>query len=107
MKLYGLKNCDTCTKARKALSAQGYDVEFIDVRQTPMTKAELQYFFALFGDELLNKRSTTWRQLAEADRDAESVDLIFAHPTLMKRPVITDGEKSTLGWAKETPAKYL
>ena len=43
---------------------------------------------------LLNKRSTTWRQLTETDKQAAEKDplpVLLAHPTLIKRPVITDG----------------
>jgi arsenate reductase len=48
-----------------------------------------------FSPALLNKRSTTWRKLeAEQKQTAESqlLPLLLANPTLIKRPVITDGE---------------
>ena len=32
MKLYGLKNCDTCKKALKALETAGQSVTFVDIR---------------------------------------------------------------------------
>ena len=38
MNLYGLKNCDTCRKAKKALEAAGADYAFKDVREDGVTK---------------------------------------------------------------------
>ena len=34
-------------------------------------------------------------------------DLLGEHPALMKRPVIREGDKLTLGWAKATQAEWL
>ena len=44
---------------------------------------------------LLNRRSTTWRQLSDPERQQAETDplpLLLEHPTLIKRPVITDGK---------------
>ncbi len=102
MKLYGLKNCDTCRRALKALKADGHDVELIDVRNAPIEPAEIERFFVIFGPDLLNRRSTTWRQLSEAQREAKPVQLLLDHPTLMKRPVIIEeGGLPSLGWGKD------
>ena len=93
MKLFGLKNCDTCRKAAKALG-----IEVTDIRAEPLAKSDLERFQAAFGDDLLNTRSTTWRGLSEAERSGSIIDLLQAHPALMKRPVIEDGGKLYLGW---------
>ncbi|WP_281856142.1 arsenate reductase family protein [Litoreibacter halocynthiae] len=96
MKLYGIKTCDTCRKALKALP----DAQFIDVRATPLDRAELQRFLDAFGADLVNTRSTTWRGMSEAERAADPLDQLIAHPTLMKRPVIDNGTLY-LGWNKD------
>ncbi|MEM7438500.1 MAG: ArsC/Spx/MgsR family protein [Pseudomonadota bacterium] len=111
MKLYGLKNCDTCRKALKALEAAGKTVEFVDVRADGVPKDALAVFHTAFGDALLNTRSTTWRGLDDAERARPALELLADYPTLMKRPVIEDGAKAgdtrTLGWTKETQAQWL
>ena len=56
MKLYGIKTCDTCRKALKALP----EAEFVDIRATPLDRADLQRFLDAFGADLVNTRSTTW-----------------------------------------------
>jgi len=105
MLIYGLKNCDTCRKAVKALHAAGHDAVLVDVRAEPLDAADLQAFHAEFGDALLNTRSTTWRSLSETERTGAPVDLIAAHPALMKRPVIrAEDGRLYLGWGAEVQA---
>lgn len=103
MKLYGLKTCDTCRKALKALPA----AEFVDVRADGLPEAVLDRALATFGEALVNTRSTTWRGLSEAERAEAPKALLQAHPTLMKRPLIAADGALYLGWGKDTQAALL
>jgi len=101
IKIYGLKNCDTCRKAMKALAA----ATLIDVRAEGVPADVMAQAYAQFGQALLNTRSTTWRGLDEAERAREPLALLAAHPALMKRPLITAGDRLFLGWSPETKAQ--
>ncbi|MCF6315709.1 MAG: arsenate reductase [Marinosulfonomonas sp.] len=102
MKIYGLKNCDTCRRALRALKAAGHDARLVDVRKDGLKGEELERFFIVFGQDLLNRRSTTWRKLSEDERKGNPVALMLAHPALMKRPLILEeGGLLTLGWGKD------
>ncbi len=107
MKLYGLKNCDTCRKAHKFLKEKGIDVEFVDVRADGAPEADLRRFLAAFGERSLNRRSATWRNLDGEERSGEPLALLVAHPALMKRPVIDDGNTLHLGWNEEVRGAIL
>ena len=100
MHLYGLKNCDTCRKALKALP----DAKLIDVRADGVPQPVLSVAYERFGDQLLNTRSTTWRSLDDAARGRPALALLKEHPALMKRPLIQQGDTLYLGWGKETQA---
>jgi arsenate reductase len=106
MKLYGIKACDTCRKALKTLRDAGQDVAFVDIRDTPLEPELLLRFHEKFNDALLNTRSTTWRGLSEEERKSAPLDLLAAHPTLMKRPVI-EADGLYLGWGKDTQSALL
>lgn len=106
VKLYGLKTCDTCRKAKNALENSGKTVVFVDVRETPLERAFLERLEREFGAALVNRRSTTWRSLSKTDRERPAVELLQEHPTLMKRPVIMGGSL-TLGWDISSQAKHL
>jgi len=107
-KLYGIKNCDKVRAARKWLDNAGIDFEFIDIRESQLSEELLQgWQDALGWEALVNKRSTTWKGLSDAERStldaANSVALIQSQPTLLKRPVLVHGEAVYNGF---TPATY-
>ena len=94
MQIYGLKNCDTCRKALKALPGAVLE----DVRADGVPDAVLAQAWDRFGEKLLNTRSTTWRQLDEAARQMPPLELIKATPSVMKRPLIAVDNQLFLGW---------
>lgn len=100
MKVYGLKNCDTCRKALKQLP----DSTLVDVRAEGVPDVLLQAAHDEFGAKLLNTRSTTWRGLSEDERAGEPLALLRAHPALMKRPLIEHDGRLYLGWDKSVQA---
>lgn len=111
MKIYHLKTCDTCRKAIKALRAAGYEPDLHDVRADGLDMATLKSLEKALGYEaLVNKKSTTWRGLSDAQKsglDRESaLDLLAENPTLMKRPVIEHEGDMTVGWTKAVQEKY-
>lgn len=105
--LYGIRACDTCRKAVKDLENAGKTVVFRDVREDPLDAGTRAEFARNFGEALINRRSTTWRGLAEDQRQGAPEALIAAHPTLMKRPVVRGPGGLTLGWDAEARARHL
>jgi arsenate reductase len=101
--VYGLKNCDTCRAALKWLDSQSIAHRFHDIRADGLTAHTINAWVATLGWEVvLNRRSTTWRELADKDRDnineKRAVALMAAHPTLVKRPVIEAGKALSVGF---------
>ena len=96
MVIYGIVNCDNCRKARKAFP----DASFVDVREDRLPDAVRDAALERFGSSFINTRSTTWRSLDEATRSQNPVDLLAAHPTLMKIPLIQLDTDFYLGWTK-------
>ena len=109
LRLYGLSNCDTCRKAARALEAAGHEVQRIDIRAEADLETKLPDWLGRFGaGKLVNRRSTTWRNLDDAQKAAadgdDVVKLLRAHPALIRRPVIETGTDSYLGWTEDTQA---
>lgn len=112
MKVFALKNCDTCRKALKALSATGRDFATIDVRADGLTRDDIALIVEAVGyEKALNRRSTTWRGLDDTSKagldKAKAIELIQNHPTLMKRPALVDGKTVTVGWDKSVQQQWL
>lgn len=106
MRMIGLKTCDTCRKARKALEAAGLDVDYVDVRADGVAEADLDALIAKFPEKVVNKASATWRALSDDEKAKDIKSLLVEHPTLMKRPVLI-GDEMTIGWDKAVQAKWL
>ena len=105
MRIYLLETCDTCRKALAALRKSGHAPEVVDIRKHGLPREKVVRFHHAFGDALINRRSKTWRDLDPAARTADPVDMIAAHPTVMKRPVIESGDELHLGWSEAISAK--
>jgi len=112
--IYGLKNCDSCRKAVKLLEAGGRPFRFHDLRADGLTGDRLARWLAAVGWEvLLNRRSTTWRDLPEVDKAgldaAKAAGLMERHPTLVKRPVVEAGDRVVVGFgpAEQAALKTL
>lgn len=107
MRFFGLKSCDTCRKALKALAENGHRPDVIDVRADGVSAEDRDAILAAFGETALNRASTTWRGLSEAEKLEEPSALLAAHPTLMKRPIIEHEGKLYLGWKKDVQDALL
>ncbi len=91
--LYGINNCDTVKKSIKWLVANNISHEFYDFKKQPLTKELLTLFVQLSDwNILLNKRSTTFRNLSDDIKNNLTDEIVFdqvlAQPTLLKRPLL-------------------
>jgi len=110
--LYGLVTCDTTRAARKWLDGQGIAYAFYDVRADGLTRAMVEGWVKKLGwEKVLNKASTTWRELPEEAKaglnDKSAVALLLAHPTLVKRPVLDRGGALSLGFKPAAYAEFF
>lgn len=106
MILYGIKNCDTVKKARKWLEQHQQAVAFHDFREDGLNRDDLEAWVdALNWETLFNKRSTSFRNLSDDDKTAidknKAIELMLAHPTLIKRPVLVIQGKVWVGFKAE------
>lgn len=101
--LYGIKNCDSVKKARAWLEQNNLDYQFYDYKIEGVSLQLLQKFAKNSDWEvLLNRRSTSWRQLSDAqknDLNTESaLQLLQQYPTLIKRPILEAGDVFLIGF---------
>lgn len=104
--IYGIKTCDTMKKAFAWLEANGVDYTFHDYRASGIDRASIERWCEAVGwQKLLNKGSTTFRALADADKEdldqAKAVALMLAQPTMIKRPVLDRDGAIEVGFRPE------
>ncbi len=104
--LYGISSCSTVSKARRFLEEKNCDYQFYDLKKQVLTKTLIASLEARVGWEImLNKRSTTWRQLDESQKLAvnqkTAITLMIEYPTLIKRPLLDTGKQLLVGFKIE------
>ena len=110
--LFGIPNCDTVRKARKWMESQGITHAFIDLRaDTPPAQKINEWLSTVGPDRLINRRSTTFKQLSQSDKTAlengDAVSVLLTQPTLIKRPVLEWNNAVSIGFKAEDYAQLF
>ena len=96
-KIYYLSSCDTCRKIIKSLPNTDR-LEFLDIRQNPITEAELEEMHKLSGsyEALFSKKAQLYKSLDLKNKNLQEADFkkyLLEHYTFLSRPVfIIDGK---------------
>jgi len=105
-KIYTLGTCATC---KRILSELNLDAEFEiqDVKKTKLTEDQLQHLVTRIGGykELINTQSRKAKSMELSKKtlsDQEYKQLLLDEYTLLKRPLIIDGDHCFLGNSKKT-----
>lgn len=104
--IYGIKNCDTMQKAFKWLGARGVAYDFHDYKKAGVTADRLARWCGAAGwQAVLNRSGTTFRKLADADKEAltqdKAIALMVRQPSMIKRPVLEADGKLEIGFKPE------
>ncbi|WP_178862350.1 Spx/MgsR family RNA polymerase-binding regulatory protein [Thiomicrorhabdus cannonii] len=102
MKMYGIPNCDTVKKARKYLETHQLAYDFHDFKKQGLDIALLESWLQFQPlEKLVNKRSTSWKQLDDAQKTAllnGDLNVLLTTPTLIKRPVLVSANDVIIGF---------
>ena len=108
IKLYGIRNCDTVRKAIKYLDVNDIRYQFIDYRKNPISLEKLQTIVSIVGwENLINRRSITYRSLSEKQKKNINYDLVLNYPTLIKRPVLISEDEVLVGFSEKKYATII
>lgn len=106
---YWYPKCGTCRKAKKWLDDHRISYEEIHIVENPPSRAKLEQLYTKSGLDLkkfFNTSGMKYRELGLKDKiktasDEELLDILASDGMLIKRPLLTDGEKVTLGFKEE------
>lgn len=107
--VYGIKNCDTVKKALKWLEENNQQPQLHDYRVDGLNTDWLVEMETKFGwENLVNKRSTTWRNLDDEVKNnlnrETALKVLIEQPTLIKRPIVIKDDVALIGF---TEKEYL
>ena len=102
--VFGIKNCDTMKKAFTWLEKSNIPYAFHDYKKSGIDSKTIHVWLKdLTLDQLINKKGTTWKNLAEAEKaSAEDTDkairLMINNPSMIKRPLVFSRKGYLLGF---------
>jgi arsenate reductase len=107
---YWYPNCGTCKKAKKWFDDHNIDYTSIHIVEETPTKEELLELISksdLPAKKFFNTSGKKYRELniKEKIMDAsveEMAGILASDGMLIKRPIVTDGSKVTVGFKEET-----
>lgn len=106
LKFIQYPKCTTCKKAQKWLDENGVQYENIHIVEQTPSKEQLKAYYEASGEPLkkfFNTSGMKYRELELKDKlpsmsDDEQLELLASDGMLIKRPIVTDGKKLTLGF---------
>ena len=109
LSIYQYPQCSTCRKALRWLKDHAIDFESIHIVEHPPSAEELKQFVEQSGLELKKFFNTSGLQYKElnlkeklpAMTDTEKIDLLASNGKLIKRPIVTDGTRVTVGFKED------
>ena len=111
--VYGILNCDTTKKALALLKKQNADFSFNDYKQQGITTQKLEAWCQKMGwENIFNKRSTTWRELDEAEQKKvvnlpAAIKLMMKNNSIIKRPIMEVDNKLLVGFNETEYNKFF
>ncbi|WP_078544144.1 arsenate reductase family protein [Litchfieldia alkalitelluris] len=106
---YWYPKCSTCRNAKKLLEEHNISFEEVHIVEQNPSREVLADLYQKSGFELkkfFNTSGQKYRELGLKDKiktstDDELLDILASDGMLVKRPLLTDGEKVTLGFKEE------
>lgn len=113
MKVYGITNCNTVKKALDWLKTNQVEYEFHDFKKSGVTTQKLQEWDSKAGyEKFMNKQGLTWKQLDPRVKEsiktkADALQLLQQKTSMIKRPVIEDGDFLFFGFDENTYQQHF
>ncbi|MFP3917870.1 arsenate reductase family protein [Lysinibacillus telephonicus] len=101
--------CTTCKKAQKWLDENGIKYEALHIVEQTPTKEQLKSLWEKSGlplKKFFNTSGMKYKSLGLKDKlttmtEDEQLELLASDGMLIKRPIVTDGQKVTLGFKEQ------
>jgi arsenate reductase len=115
IEFYGYNKCSTCVKAKKLLNDKAVKFNDIDITTNPPSVDLLENILK-YGDyelkDLFNKSGQMYRELNMKEKmnqmsKAELIELLSQNGRLVKRPIIVNGRKFSVGFDVEKIKQVL
>ncbi|MEX2460089.1 MAG: arsenate reductase family protein [Paenibacillaceae bacterium] len=106
LQLYGYSKCGTCRNALKSLRAKGYELQMIELFESPPSARQLKVWMEASGlpiEKFFNISGEVYKDMQLKDKlpsmsEDEKLALLASNGRLIKRPIAFDENKVTVGY---------
>jgi arsenate reductase len=106
---YGYAKCSTCVNAKKFLAKLGRPIAEIDITTAAPSLVQLRSLIRKSGrpyTDFLNRSGTLYRERNMKEKvktlsEDAIVAMLASEGRLLKRPIVTDGKRVTVGFSPE------
>ncbi|HET6465727.1 MAG TPA: Spx/MgsR family RNA polymerase-binding regulatory protein [Nitrospiria bacterium] len=110
---FGYPKCSTCVNAKRFLAKLGRTMKEIDITLSPPSAKQLSGLIDRSGrphTDFLNRSGLQYRALNMKEKvkilpEADVIKLLASEGRLIKRPIVTDGTRVTVGFSPEEFSK--
>lgn len=107
--VYAYPKCSTCRKAQKWLDEHQLEYKMIHIVEEPPSKNQIQDIISkseLPMKKFFNTSGMKYRELGLKDKvksasEDEMLEWLASDGMLLKRPIVTDGDKVTVGFNED------
>lgn len=107
--IYHYPQCISCRKAKAWLEDAGHELDVVHIVKETPDKETLRQLWQRSGEDLdkfFGTRSVAFREMNLKEKlprmdDEEKLELLASNGKLLKRPIVTDGEKVTVGFSEK------
>ncbi|NBI30263.1 arsenate reductase family protein [Chengkuizengella marina] len=108
--VYEYSRCGTCRKAIKWFKEKNIDIKLIPIVEEPPSASEISELIQKSGLDIkkfFNTSGQVYKEMKLKDKlpsmiEEEKIKLLASNGKLLKRPIVTDGDKVTVGFKEET-----
>jgi len=111
--IYHNPRCSKSRQTLKLIEAAGITPEIRDYNEEPLDADEVEYLFMNLGFEspqdMMRKGEAIYKDLdlKNVDNETALITALAAHPKLIERPIVDNGEVAILGRPPENVKKLL
>ena len=103
--IYGINNCNAMKKAFGFLKGHNITHEFFDYKKSVLSQDDFEKFITIFGKQVINKQSTTYRKLDDTAKTvltggdiSAMYEIVKDNLSILKRPIVVGDDVALIGF---------
>ncbi len=108
IQVIGTEKCKETRKAIRFFKERGLKIHFVNLRERPLSKGELNNIAAVIGiDNMIDRSGNEYKKSGLEYMFFDIEEKLLENPLLLVTPIVRNGRKVTIGNASDTWKKWI